>query len=61
MASHTRTYLYVGGCYVENDTGQHVLVDQMYVEKLVPAGGATKRHPIVFIHGQAQTATVEPS
>jgi hypothetical protein len=30
----------------------------MYVEKLTPAAGVTKPHPIVFIHGQAQTGTV---
>lgn len=53
-----RSYMYVGGQYMLNSAGQHVFTDQMYVEKLTPAEGATKPHPIVFIHGQAQTGTV---
>ncbi|CAG8292284.1 unnamed protein product [Penicillium salamii] len=52
-----RSYMYVGGQYMLNSAGQHVFTDQMYVEKLTPAEGATKPHPIVFIHGQAQTGT----
>ena len=53
-----REYMYVGGQYTLNSVGQHVFANQMYVEKLTPAAGATKPHPIVFIHGQAQTGTV---
>jgi hypothetical protein len=53
-----RSYMYVGGQYILNEAGQHVFTDQMYVEKLTPAAGVTKPHPIVFIHGQAQTGTV---
>jgi len=53
-----RSYLYVGGQYIENSAGQHVFTDQMYVEKLTPTAGVTKPYPIVFIHGQAQTGTV---
>jgi hypothetical protein len=53
-----RSYMYVGGQYILDNAGQHVFTDQMYVEKLVPAEGATKPYPIVFIHGQAQTGTV---
>lgn len=53
-----RSYMYVGGQYIQNSAGQHVFADQMYVEKLTPAAGVTKPHPIVFIHGQAQTGTV---
>ncbi|KAL6721952.1 hypothetical protein ACLMJK_001057 [Lecanora helva] len=33
------------------------LIDQMYVEKLVPLYGAAQKEPIVFIHGDAQTGT----
>ena len=36
----------------------HIFKDQMYVEKLVPQGGAKQREPIIFVHGQAQTGTV---
>lgn len=50
--------MYVGGQYIQNSAGEHVFADQMYVEKLTPAAGVTKPHPIVFIHGQAQTGTV---
>jgi hypothetical protein len=50
--------MYVGGQYILNSAGEHIFADQMYVEKLTPAGGVTKPYPIVFIHGQAQTGTV---
>lgn len=56
--AYHREYLYVGGQYVQNADGDHLFADQMYVEKLTPQGGASKPHPIVFIHGQAQTGTV---
>ncbi|CAI7592518.1 unnamed protein product [Penicillium bialowiezense] len=52
-----RSYMYVGGQYILDSAGEHVFADQMYVEKLTPAAGATKPQPIVFIHGQAQTGT----
>ncbi|KAB8077207.1 Alpha/Beta hydrolase protein [Aspergillus leporis] len=55
--AYHRSYMYVGGQYVEDGSGGHVFTDQMYVEKLTPTQGATKKHPIVFIHGQAQTGT----
>jgi hypothetical protein len=53
-----RSYMYVGGQYIQNSAGQHVFANQMYVEKLTPAAGVTKPYPIVFVHGQAQTGTV---
>lgn len=53
-----RSYMYVGGQYIQNSAGQHVFANQMYVEKLTPAAGVTMPYPIVFIHGQAQTGTV---
>jgi hypothetical protein len=53
-----RSYMYVGGQYIQNSAGQHVFGNQMYVEKLIPAVGVSKPYPIVFIHGQAQTGTV---
>lgn len=53
-----RTYFYVGGKYVTDDTGMHRFKDQMYVERLVPAAGAKHRVPLIFIHGAAQTGTV---
>lgn len=56
--SHVRTYFYTGGNYVDDGAGGHIFRDQMYVEKLVPSSGATKKTPIVFIHGQAQTGSV---
>ncbi|KAI5459718.1 Alpha/beta hydrolase family-domain-containing protein [Mariannaea sp. PMI_226] len=56
-ASYVRTFFYVGGSYVDDGAGGHIFRDQMYVEKLVPAYGATQAVPIVLIHGQAQTGT----
>lgn len=53
-----REYLQIGGNYVENAVGEHVLQNQIYVEHLTPVGGATQPAPIVMIHGTAQTATV---
>lgn len=57
-ASHERSYFYVGGNYTLNSDGEHIFTDQMYVEKLVPAGGVSREHPIVFVHGNGQTGTV---
>lgn len=53
-----RTYFYTGGHYEANENGEHVFKDQMYVEHLIPVGGSSKPHPLVFIHGQGQTGTV---
>lgn len=53
-----RDYLYAGGQYAENSAGDHIFQDQIYVEHLVPVHGVTQKHPIVFLHGSAQTATV---
>lgn len=55
---HTRKVFYVGGSYVNDSSGNHVLTDQMYVEQLTPVGGSTKPHPLVFIHGLGQTGVV---
>lgn len=57
-ATHERTYFYVGGGYEVNSRGEHVFTNQTYVEKLTPAGGASKEHPIVLVHGKGQTGTV---
>jgi hypothetical protein len=54
---HRRSFFYIGGEYVNTSTG-HILQDQMYVERLSPSGGSIKPHPIIFIHGGAQTGTV---
>lgn len=52
-----RSYFYIGGSY-DVSGGGHLHKDQMYVEKLVPVNGITKKTPIVLMHGQAQTGTV---
>jgi pimeloyl-ACP methyl ester carboxylesterase len=54
VAQHTpatREFFYVGGKY----TGE-IMADQMYVEVLRPAR-VTRKYPLVFFHGLAQTAT----
>lgn len=53
-----RSYIQAGGQYAENSAGEHIFQDQIYVEHLVPVHGVTQHHPIVFLHGAAQTATV---
>lgn len=57
-ATTRREYFYVGGEYVSDGRGGHVLQNQMYVEKLTSTVACRKLYPIVFIHGWAQTATV---
>ncbi|TDZ75077.1 putative secreted lipase [Colletotrichum trifolii] len=59
--AHTRDFFYVGGRYIETDTG-NVTVDQLYVEKLVPVStgrnrrrGVASAKPIVFFHGGGTT------
>lgn len=56
---YIRDYFYTGGHYVDDGTGtgEHIYVNQMYVERLSPVIGWSKKEPIVFIHGQAQTGT----
>jgi hypothetical protein len=55
---HERSYFYVGGNYSINSDGEHIFTNQMYVEKIVPAGGVSRKYPIVFVHGNGQTGTV---
>jgi hypothetical protein len=57
---HRRTYFYVGGNYTLNNDGEHIITNQMYVERLTPVDGPRRQYPIVFIHGADQTATVRP-
>ncbi|EHK43946.1 hypothetical protein TRIATDRAFT_37577 [Trichoderma atroviride IMI 206040] len=52
-----RSFFYAGGGYADDGAGGHIFREQMYVERLQPAKGVTQPSPIVFIHGQAQTAT----
>jgi hypothetical protein len=55
---YSRKYFYVGGQYASDGKGEHVFIDQMYVEQLTPVGISIRPYPLVFIHGQAQTGTV---
>ncbi|KAL8883182.1 MAG: hypothetical protein Q9192_007383 [Flavoplaca navasiana] len=50
-ASHSREVYYVGGRYEADSTGQQVLVDQVYVEKLTPNNSRRQSYPLVFFHG----------
>lgn len=56
-AQHRREYLYVGGEYVDTDDG-HIFQNQMYVEKLSPTSGSSRKFPVVFLHGGGQSGTV---
>ncbi|KAK2761227.1 hypothetical protein FQN54_001749 [Arachnomyces sp. PD_36] len=55
-AQHSREYLYVGGEYVDTTAG-HIFQNQMYVEKLSPADGSSRKYPVVFLHGGGQSGT----
>jgi pimeloyl-ACP methyl ester carboxylesterase len=48
-------YFFVGGSYVESG-GKRLMAGQMYVEYLTPQK-VTHPHPIVMIHGTAQTGS----
>jgi hypothetical protein len=52
---YLRDFFYVGGRYVPMITG-NVTVDQIYVEKLTPVSGVTRRSPLVFFHGGGTSA-----
>jgi hypothetical protein len=56
-----RDFFYVGGEYIKDAAGEHILSGQVYVEKLIPATGCTQPFPIIFIHGGYQTGTVSPT
>jgi len=51
----TRDFFYVGGKYA-GSPGKEVMEGQMYVEVLRPQR-VTRKYPIVFFHGNWQTAT----
>ena len=55
---HVREYFYAGGHYQDDGTGNHVFVNQMYVERLTPITDNPRPYPLVFIHGQGNTGTV---
>src|SRR5829696_5281557 len=50
-----RGYFYVGGKYV-GEPGKEIMQGQVYVEVLAPRD-MRRPHPLVLIHGAAQTAT----
>ena len=52
---HRRSYFYVGGDYVPQNSSQ-VAHGQMYVEHLVPEK-VTQQYPLVMIHGHGMTGT----
>jgi pimeloyl-ACP methyl ester carboxylesterase len=51
----TRDFFYVGGKYA-GSAGNQIMAGQMYVEVLRPQR-VTQKYPLVFLHGQGQTAT----
>lgn len=56
-AQHQRDVFYVGGRYIPF-AGGNILVDQLYVEKLVPASGIRQPYPLVFFHGGGPSGVV---
>ena len=59
---YQRNVFYAGGEYTFapsiNDT---ILVNQIYVEQLIPLGGRKYKYPIVFFHGYGVSGTVSRS
>ena len=55
-----REYFYVGGTYAKDTSGMggDILRDQAYVECLTPVGGASRPHPLIFVHGGGHTGAV---
>lgn len=58
---HFRETFFVGGEYVEDGDGGHVIEGQMYVEHLTPASDQTQPYPVIFIHGATRTGIVSIS
>ena len=57
-ASHSREVYYIGGRYEADSTGQQILVDQVYVEKLTPNNSRRQNYPLVFFHGGGYSGAV---
>ena len=55
--AHTRRAFYVGGEYVTDLSGRHLLSGQVYVEHLTPVcpGKPLRENPLVLIHGGGRT------
>ncbi|CAL8584003.1 hypothetical protein XPA_009613 [Xanthoria parietina] len=58
--AYHREYFYIGGRYVPDPVlGGNLVVDQLYVEKLIPAAGRVKQpYPLVFFHGGGSAGNV---
>ena len=57
-SSYTRDVFFVGGGYAPSGIdNQSIYSDQMYVEKLTPAKGSSKPHPLIFISAGIPSGT----
>lgn len=58
--AYHREYFYTGGRYVPDPVFRgNLVVDQLYVEKLIPAAGRVKQpYPLVFFHGGGSAGNV---
>jgi hypothetical protein len=55
-SAYQRDFFYIGGGYVNSGIpGQQLWSDQLYVEKLTPAGKVNKPYPMVFISAGVNT------
>lgn len=58
-SAYVRDYFYIGGGYVASGIpGQDMWGGQLYVEKLTPAKGASKKYPVVFVSAGLPSGTV---
>ncbi|KAI4137091.1 MAG: hypothetical protein LQ341_005281 [Variospora aurantia] len=58
-AAYQREYFYIGGRYVPSPVfGGNLVVDQLYVEKLIPSKGVYQPYPLVFFHGGGSAGSI---
>lgn len=50
-----RDFFYVGGEYVTGSTGESLMKNQMYVERLTTRRNPTQPYPLVLIHGKSMS------
>jgi hypothetical protein len=59
--AYTRDFFYIGGQYANYAAlKSDIIINQMYVEKLTPIGGAQKPYPIVLFTAGVPSGAVRP-
>ncbi|KAI9679979.1 MAG: hypothetical protein M1817_004994 [Caeruleum heppii] len=55
-AAHRRHVFHIGGQQVQANNGT-IVVNQLYVEQLIPAAGVKQTNPLIFFHGGGFSGT----